>query len=114
MHEIKSVGVLSVAKIMGLLYGCMGLLFAPVFLLFGLLGSLVGQGRSPLAGVFGVVLAILMPVLYGVMGFIFAAIGALLYNLCAKLVGGFELELDLRPSGLQAPYPIVPPASPSI
>jgi hypothetical protein len=65
MHEVKSVGVLSVAKLMGLLYGCMGLVFAPFFLLFGLLGSLAGHGNSPLAGVFGIVFAILMPVLYG-------------------------------------------------
>src|ERR1035438_9179768 len=47
MHIIKSVGVLSVAKILGLVYGCMGLLFAPFFLLFGLIGSVAGQGRSP-------------------------------------------------------------------
>jgi hypothetical protein len=38
MHIIKSVGVLSVAKILGLVYGCMGLLFAPFLLLFGLIG----------------------------------------------------------------------------
>ena len=48
MHILKSVGVMSVAKIMGLLYGCMGLLFAPFFLLFGLLGSLVGSGQDSL------------------------------------------------------------------
>ena len=76
MHVIKSVGVLSVAKIMGLTYGCMGLLAAPIFLLFGLIGSLAGQDKTPFAGIFGVVLAILMPILYGVLGFIFGAIGA--------------------------------------
>jgi hypothetical protein len=69
MHIIKSVGVLSVAKILGLVYGCMGLLFAPFFLLFGLIGSVAGQGKSPFAGIFGVVFAILMPSLCGVMGF---------------------------------------------
>lgn len=114
MHIVKSVGVMSFAKIMGLIYGCMGLIFAPLFLLFGLLGSLVGQDKTPFAGIFGVVFAILMPVLYGVMGFITGAIGALLYNLFARLVGGFELELDLRPTATVAPYPIVPPPTPSI
>ena len=84
---------MSAARIMGLLYGCMGLLFAPFFLLFGLLGSLVGSDKTPFAGIFGVVFAILMPVIYGVMGFVMGAIGALLYNLLAKWVGGFELEL---------------------
>ena len=47
MHTIKSVGVLAVAKILGLVYGCTGLLFAPFFLFFGLIGSAAGQGNSP-------------------------------------------------------------------
>ena len=114
MYIIKSVGVLSFAKIMGLIYGCLGLIFTPVFLLLGLLGSLVGQQKTPFAGVFGMVFALLMPVMYGLMGFITGAIGGLLYNLFAKLVGGFEVELDLRPAASLAPYPIVPPATPSI
>jgi hypothetical protein len=114
MHIVKSVGVMSVAKIMGLLYGCMGLIFAPIFLLAGLLGSLAGQDKTPFAGIFGVVFAILMPVLYGVMGFIMGAIGALLYNLIAKWVGGFELEMELRPSTPVAPYPVVSPPTPGV
>jgi hypothetical protein len=113
MHIVKSVGVLSVAKIMGLIYACMGLIFAPFFLLMGLLGSALGQQNSPLAGIFGVGFAVLMPVLYGVIGFIAGLIGALLYNLFARWVGGFELQLEARPQTLTAPYPIIPPASPA-
>lgn len=114
MHIVKSVGVLSFAKIMGLVYGCLGLIFAPIFLLIGLAGSLAGQERNPFAGAVGIVMAILMPVFYGVMGFVMGAIGALLYNLFAKLVGGFELELEVRPASLQAPYPLVPPPTPGV
>lgn len=114
MHIVKSVGVMSVAKIMGLIYGCMGLIFAPFFLLMGLIGSLAGAEKSPFAGIFGMVFAILMPVLYGVLGFVAGAIGALLYNLFAKWVGGFEVEVELRPTTPAAPYPIVPPASSGI
>ncbi len=114
MHIIKSVGVLSVAKIMGLIYGCMGLIFAPLFLLFGLLGTLVGQSKAPFAGVFGIVFAVAMPIAYGIIGFLTGAIGSLLYNLFAKFVGGFELELDLRRTAPLAPYPIVPPATSNI
>jgi hypothetical protein len=112
MHIVKSVGVMSIAKIMGLLYGCLGLIFAPIFLIFGLVGSFLGQDKIPFAGLFGVGLALLMPVLYGVTGLVTGAIGALLYNILAKWVGGFELELELRPAGPVAPYPIVPPATP--
>jgi hypothetical protein len=107
---VKSVGVMSVAKIMGLIYGCMGLIFAPFFLLIGLLGSLAGQQKSPFAGIFGVTFAILMPVLYGMMGFITGAIGSLLYNLCANWVGGFELDMESAPTAAVAPYPLIPPA----
>jgi hypothetical protein len=114
VHIVKSVGVLSVAKIMGLIYGCMGLIFAPFFLIMGLIGSMAGQARSPFAGMFGIVLAILMPVLYGGIGFVAGLLGAMLYNLLARLVGGFELELEMRTTALSAPYPIVPPSSASI
>lgn len=114
MYIVKSVGVWSVAKIMGLIYGCLGLIFAPVFLLFGLLGTIAGQEKTPLAGVFGMAFAIMMPVLYGVIGFITGAVGGLLYNVFAGFVGGFELDLDLRPSTPLAPYPIVPPSKAGI
>jgi hypothetical protein len=113
MHIVKSVGVLSVAKIMGMIYGCLGLIFVPFFLLFGLIGSLAGQQKTPFAGVIGIVLALLMPVLYGVMGFIVGAIGGLLYNVFARWVGGFELEMEVRQQTLTAPYPLIPPPSPA-
>ena len=112
MHIVKSVGVLSVGKIMGMIYACMGLIFAPLFLLIGLMGSALGQQKSPVAGIFSVGFAVLMPVIYGVMGFIIGMIGALLYNLFAGWVGGFELELEARPTFTTAPYPLVPPPTP--
>ena len=113
MHIVKSVGVLSVAKILGLLYGCMGLIIAPLFLLMGLLGSALGQQNSPVAGIFGIGFAVLMPVLYGAVGFVGGAIGSLLYNLFAKWVGGFELQIEVRPQTLTAPYPLIPPVGPA-
>jgi hypothetical protein len=114
MHILKSVGVMSIAKLMGLLYGCLGLIFAPIFLLIGLLGSFAGSDKTPLAGVFGVVFAILMPVFYGAIGFVSGAISGLLYNLFAKWVGGFEFELEPRTTLPVAPYPIIPPPTPGI
>jgi len=113
MQIVKSVGVLSAAKIMGLIYGCMGLIFAPMLLLVGVVGSMAGQQKTPLAGMFGVLFALMMPVLYGLMGFVMGAIGAFLYNLFARWVGGIELEMELRPSTLTAPYSIIPSASPA-
>jgi hypothetical protein len=114
MQVLKSVGVMSVAKVMGLIYACMGAIFIPFFLLFGLVGSLAGPDKFPFAGLFGFGFAILLPLLYGIVGFIAGAVGALLYNLLAGWVGGFELELEIRPQRPSAPYPIVPPPTPSI
>lgn len=117
MHILKSVGVMSVAKIMGFIYACLGLIFVPVFLLIGIAGSVVGQKDmpfAPFAGLFGIVMAILMPFAYGVMGFITGAIGAALYNVIARKVGGFELEFEVIPSGIVAPYSLVPPPTPPI
>jgi hypothetical protein len=113
MHIVKSVGVLSIAKILGLMYACMGLLFAPLLLLMGVLAAAAGQRNNPLAGIFSVGIALLLPVFYGVIGFLAGLIGAFFYNVFARWVGGFELEMELRPQTLTAPYPIIPPASPA-
>jgi hypothetical protein len=47
------------------------------------------------------------------MGFVSGAIGGLLYNLFARWVGGFGLEMDVRPQTPTAPYPIGPRTSPA-
>lgn len=114
MQIVKSVGVLSAAKIMGMIYACIGLIFVPFFLLIGVMSSMAGQDKLPFAGIFSVGFALVMPVFYGVMGFIGGAIGALLYNLFARWVGGIELQLELRPTALVAPYPVIPPATPGV
>ncbi len=109
MHRIKSIGVLSFAKISGLCYFALGLVFVPLFLLFAFVGGAVARqtgAPAAFAPVFGIVLAVLMPVLYGVMGFVFGAIAAFIYNLMAGWVGGIEVELQLA----GAP-PIVTPAA---
>jgi hypothetical protein len=78
MHVIKSVGVMSFAKIMGLIYGCLGLVIIPFFLFAAIVGSFAGGEKNPFAGAIGVVLAVLAPILYGLMGFVIGAIGAAL------------------------------------
>ena len=113
MHIVKSVGVLSVAKIMGMMHACMALIFAPFLLLIGVMASAFGQQKNPLAGFFSVGIAVLMPIFYGAIGFIAGLLGALLYNLFARWVGGFELQLEVQPQTLTAPYPIIPPTNPA-
>lgn len=100
MHRVKSVGVLSVAKIMGAIYAVLGLVLMPFFLLMGMIGSLAGGRENPLGALGALALGIMAPILYGGIGFIGGAIMALLYNLMAKWLGGIEVEV-------QAPLPAV-------
>jgi hypothetical protein len=100
MKEIKKFDVLSVAKIYGLSMAIAGLLIG---LLFGFIMSMVGMiagsmhenpffGSGLTAGL-GILPVIFLPVFYGALGFIFGALGAFIYNLLARWVGGIEVEI---------------------
>ena len=119
MHRIKSVGVMSVAKVMGLIYGALGLLIVPIFLVIGLASSMAIKQAQQATGanlpaamgpIFAILMAIAAPILYGLMGFVTGAISALIYNLIAGWVGGIEMELEIAP--IQPALPIQPPMPP--
>ena len=88
MAQIKRFSIGQSAKVLGVLYLLLGLLFIPLFLLMGMF-SPGGEGFP-----FGTMFAVAMPVLYGIIGIVSGAIGAGLYNLVAGWVGGIEVELD--------------------
>ena len=98
MQRVKSFNVMSVAKISALCYGAMGLIFIPFFLLFGAIAGMAGKEAGgpgqAFGAVFGLGMAVMMPVIYAVMGFIMGALGAFVYNLISKWVGGIEVELE--------------------
>jgi len=96
---LKHVGVLSVGKVSGMLYGLLGLIIGIIFALFSLLGvgiaiTQTGDSTALFGALFGVGAVILMPLFYGIMGFIMGVIMAALYNLVAGWVGGIELHLE--------------------
>ena len=96
---VKKVNVVSLAKILSLLYAAMGLFAGMVFALFALFGMAIGSAAGggsmePLFGVlFGGGAVIVLPIFYGVMGFLAGLIGGAVFNLAAHLVGGLELEV---------------------
>ncbi len=99
---VKSLGLFSLAKIMGIIYAFLGFiagLFFSFFVLMGaFLGSVLEDSPEPLVGiVFGVGSVVLFPILYGVLGFIGGIVIAGIYNLTAKWVGGLEIELEEKP-----------------
>ena len=85
-QQIRRFGVLQTAKVVGVLYALLGLVFVPVFLVISMF--------SPTKDGPGTGFALLMPVLYAVLGFVFTAIGCAIYNFVAGLVGGVEVELN--------------------
>ena len=97
---LKSVGVLSAGKIMGVLGAFGGLLGGAMLALFSLLGGVAqhqqgGPGNGALPAMFvGVGAVVILPIVYGIFGFIGGMIYALLYNLAAGIIGGLELELE--------------------
>ena len=94
MYKLKSVGVMSVGKVIAIIQGAIGLLFLPFFVLVGLAGALAGKDQQGAiaAGVM-VVLAVLMPVIYAAIGFVMGVLMAFIYNAVASKIGGIEFEL---------------------
>ncbi|MEP7077724.1 MAG: DUF3566 domain-containing protein [Chthoniobacterales bacterium] len=100
-RRIRRVTPLQAGKMLGVLYGCMGLLFLPFFALAGVAGAFVqhaqqNQQAVPAALTAGVMLGLgfLMPIIYAVFGFLFGIIGAAIYNLSARWLGGIEVEVE--------------------
>jgi hypothetical protein len=101
-RRIKRIAPLQAGKMMGVLYACMGLIFLPFIMVAAAAGAFAqhaqdGHGASAapaVASVIVLVMGILIPVIYGVMGFIFGVIGAAVYNLIARWIGGIEVEVE--------------------
>ena len=70
--ELKAIGPVSSAKVLGLFYAAIGLVAGVVVACIALAGAALGRGGedvSPFLGsMFGVAAIVLLPVLYGVLG----------------------------------------------
>jgi len=111
---IRRFGVISVAKMYALLMFLFGLIFGVIYglilIIFGAAISTLTPGRDAAASgvgtvVMGIAMMIGLPLFYGVLGFISGAIGALIYNAVAGIIGGIKFELE----GVQQDYAPPPP-----
>lgn len=96
---IKRVDPMSVAKIAGVLYGGMGLLFGAFVAAMSLLSSgtaaAAGRPGPPVVNaMFGLGAVVAMPLLYGGMGAVMSFLGALFYNWVAGMIGGIQIETE--------------------
>lgn len=103
-RRLKRIEPVQAGKVLGILYALFSLLFFPFFALFFALAAVIPaaagapqtQDMPPVAvlGGMGLFFMLLAPIIYGVMGFVVGAVGALLYNLVAKWVGGIVVEIE--------------------
>ena len=93
---LKRVGPVSLAKILGTLYGLLGLVLGAIFSLVSLLVTSFrpAEGMGPFAAIFGLGAILWLPIFYGGLGFVVALIMGGLYNLAAGVVGGIRVELE--------------------
>ncbi len=94
MVRLKKINVLSAAKTAGIIYGALGLLFIPIFLISGVAALAGAPGSQRWTGGVFILFAFLMPVVYGAVGFVMIAIMTWFYNLIAGKFGGIEFELE--------------------
>lgn len=101
--RINKFGIFSVAKMYALIMFVVSLLIAIpyglIIIVFSLMGSSTARGDEAwLIGgggiVAGIAIMIILPIVYAVIGFIAGAIGALIYNIFAGIIGGVEIEVD--------------------
>ena len=93
MQTIKRIGVFSLARLLAFIYFFLGIVFGIIFGFFILLGVVFARETS-MSVFLGLGIAVMMPVFYGALGFLFGALGGVLFNWAASLIGGLQIELD--------------------
>jgi hypothetical protein len=101
MFELKKISPLSLAKVQTLFMAVFGLF---VGLLYAGLGKILSglpeevqsqAGLTPeVSAIFGPWAILIMPITYAIIGFITGLIGAWIYNVIAKQIGGIKVELS--------------------
>jgi hypothetical protein len=90
MLRVQRFGVAQTAKVIGVMYAALGLLFMPIFL--------IAAAVAPDGFGLGLGVSLLIPIMYGVIGYVMTAIGCWIYNMLSKYTGGIAVDLEGTPS----------------
>jgi len=96
-QTLRSIGVLSCAKIMAAVYFALGLLIVPFLLIGGSAGLLTGSSANMFSSLALILIGVMAPIFYGFIGFVMDAFSAFVYNLFAGWFGGIELVMQTAP-----------------
>lgn len=100
MMRIKRVRIGSAAKVIGLLFALIGLIFGEVAALLAtrlqinlphLTDEIMG---IPMHSALGLASLVVIPLVYGILGVILGMLLAIMYNLTAGWFGGIEIEYE--------------------
>ena len=87
--EIRSIDVLSAAKVLGTTYALVGLIIGVLSTLGALASDTgVGEGAMTAGGVLGTIIIIIV---YAIAGFVAGVLTAVFYNIVASVVGGIKI-----------------------
>lgn len=93
MATLKNIDIMSLAKILAVVYAILGLIIAVVLVAFGgAFAAVFGTGTAKLFGV-GIAILFTIPVFLLIFGFAIGAIEAWLYNVVAERLGGIGIVL---------------------
>jgi hypothetical protein len=96
--RLKKIDPLQLGKMLSVIYGLGTLIFVPFFLFAALIASFAPSSQAipaiPMLFGMGIGFILFVPVMYAVIGFITGVIGAFIYNIVAKWIGGIEVEVE--------------------
>lgn len=102
--RLTHVSPVQCGTVLAVLYGLFSLLIVPFFLLGTFLSMHAPRPaqapHNPFDGGLGIGFAIAIPVIYAILGFIFGILGALIYNLVARITGGIEFKVTDIPEAI--------------
>jgi hypothetical protein len=100
LKTVRGVNALSLGKMAGIIYACIGLFAGTLIAVISVLGGFAGLlsqqsgGRQFVSMFFGVGAVVFLPIFYGILGAILGTIVGAIFNVAARMVGGIEFEID--------------------